>query len=1055
VSDDSDELRKELQQAVAPRYQVAEEIGRGGMALVFRGVDTADERPVAFKVLKRQHAMVLGPSRFLREIRLLSQLHHPNILPLLDSGQSGTLFYFIMPLVEGGTLQAKLEREPQLPLEEVQRIVTQVAAALDHAHDADIVHRDIKPSNLFLAGTDTLLADFGIAKDLTPADDESTTSTGLVVGTVQYMSPEQSGGTTRPDRRSDVYSLGCVAYQMLAGEPPFNGPSAQAVIARHRALPAPPVRLLRPDLPPGVDAVVGKAMAKSPADRYQRAGEFARALSDPAQLGAAPAEAMGRAGRRAWLPPLVVGLACIAAGAWYLARGRAADGGGLGGDAALDTTRYAILSFSQDTSVPSALRPALLLQDAMARWGGISPVDAFQVRDIISRRDTTGFDDADWRRMAAGLGAGRYIRGGATRVGDSVRVHAVLYDATTRAANRTLREETVRIPDDLSGADSAFEALADGLLLRNSGAGSRQPAGATTSLPARQAFDQGSAAINDWDLARADSSFSEAVRHDPAYAQAHLWLALVRSWSDPDAPADWRSAAERASAGREQLSTRDRQVSDAVLALSRGDVASACAIWDRLTADNPADFVVWYGLASCLRQDHAVIRDGASPTRWRFRSSYSRALYSYQQAYALLPSILQAFRKASFSDLVDLLLASGTNLRGGWALPPDSTMFVAAPSWAGDSLVLYPVPVQAGPGSPSIFTSTTGEAVHHQRQKVYEIARSWVAAYPRSADALQALAVSLEVLGDRSALDTIARARRLAAGPAETIRVASAEIWMRVLFGAPASIADLRAARQLADSLLHDLPASSPAEPMLLSSLAALTGRAHLAARLGRQTAARDRLDTPPSLAGIGITFLTYAAMGGPVDSLRLLEPQVSRAIARDVLPEDRAQARQMWLELPVILGFPAYQFPAVAQMAGPGPGPLRADAAFQRGDTAASWSELVRLRSEGQTGTDAVQTIDMGFAIAWLMSALGRPDSAIAFLDPRLATLSRTPPQRFLEMYQAGALVRAMVLRADLAQRMGDRVTARQWALAVVTLWSGSDDFLQPAVERMEALVR
>ena len=192
--------------------------------------------------------------------------------------------------------------------------------------------------------------------------------------------------------------------------------------------------------------------------------------------------------------------------------------------------------------------------------------------------------------MAAGLGAGRYIRGGATRVGDSIRVHAVLYDATSRSANRALREQTVRIPMDLAGADSAFEELADGLLLRNAGTGNHQPAGSTTSLPARQAFEQGSASIDDWDLAKADSSFSEAARNDPEYAQAHLWLALVRSWSDPDSPAAWRSAAERAAAGRAQLSARDRQISDAVLAFSRGDDADACRIWAQLTGGESPRF---------------------------------------------------------------------------------------------------------------------------------------------------------------------------------------------------------------------------------------------------------------------------------------------------------------------------------------------------------------------------------------------------------------------------------------------------------------------------------
>ncbi len=269
VTNDSHELHEELQRAGFPRYQVGDEIGRGGMSVVYRAWDTVDLRTVAIKVLKHQYATVLGPTRFLREIRLQTQLHHPGILPLLDSGRSDTLFYFTMPLVEGETLQARLEREPQLPLDTVRQILSQVAAALDYAHDAGVLHRDIKPSNLFVCGDRTLIADFGIAKDLTPSEQESTTSTGLVLGTALYMSPEQADGSQHADRRADVYSLGCVAYQMVAGEPPFTGPNTQAVIARHRSMPAPSARVVRPELPRGVDAVLRKALAKSPADRYQ------------------------------------------------------------------------------------------------------------------------------------------------------------------------------------------------------------------------------------------------------------------------------------------------------------------------------------------------------------------------------------------------------------------------------------------------------------------------------------------------------------------------------------------------------------------------------------------------------------------------------------------------------------------------------------------------------------------------------------------------------------------------------------------------------------------
>jgi tRNA A-37 threonylcarbamoyl transferase component Bud32/tetratricopeptide (TPR) repeat protein len=1055
------DLFRSLQTALADRYQLERELGHGGMATVYLAREIKHHRTVAIKILRPELAGILTRERFLREIRISSEFSHPHILPLLDSGtvpatdKCPALPFYTMPFVEGESLRDRLAREKQLPLDDALEIAREVAAALGYAHARGVIHRDIKPENILLSGGHAVVADFGVARAVEEAADaDAITSAGLVVGTPSYMSPEQAGGEAILDGRSDLYSLGCVLYEMLGGDPPFSGPSAQAVIARHRLDPVPSLRTLRATIPESVERAVRQALEKSPADRFATAEQFGEALH-ARHFG----ETSGAGRRGRWLRghPLLIGLflALGAGAAWYVARGAVANERARNEAAGVDTTRYAILSFGMDTDVPAGLQPALLLRDAMARWDGMSLVDPFQVRDIVSRRDTTGFVEPQWRRLALGLNSGRYVRGSASRVGDSIRVHAVLYDASILGAGAALREQTVRLPLDLAGTDSAFAALADGLLLRNTSPGGHLPAGGTRSLPARQAYEQGFSAINDWDLVRADSSFSDAVHHDPQYAQAHLWLALVRSWSDPGASAAWQSAAERAAAGRATLSARDRQISNAILGLSRDDVATACRTWEGLTREYPHDFVVWYGLATCLYQDRKVVRDPRSPTGWRFRSSFHAALNAYQRAYDLLPSILQGLRTESYAPMVHLLLASGTDYRLGHGVPPDPATFYAFPSWAGDTLVLYPVAL----GSEGIVrgqgTATTAEAVRHERERLSDIARAWVAAYPASADALQALAVSLQLLGDRSALDTIARARRLAVGPAETIRVATSEIWMRVLLGAPTELGDLRAARQLTDSILGSVPADHPLEPKLLSSIAALTGRARLAARLGRQVSTRDRLGTPPSLAGVGITFLTYAAMGGPVDSLRVLEPRVSQAITTDVMADDRMQAQAMWLQLPVILAFPAYHFPSVAQLAGPSANPLMADAAFLRGDTAAAWQALSRMRSVDPSGAPATQTIDLVYAVAWLMGELGRPDSAIAFLDPTLTSLSRTPPQLFLEVYQAGALVRAMALRAELANRTGDRATARLWATAVVVLWSDADDFLQPLVKRMKELAR
>ncbi|HET9293483.1 MAG TPA: protein kinase [Gemmatimonadales bacterium] len=1055
------DLFQALQTALADRYQLERELGRGGMATVYLARELKHARRVAIKVLRPELAGVLTRERFLREIRISSEFSHPHILPLLDSGtvppsaDFPALPFYSMPFVEGESLRDRLVREKQLPVDDAVEIARDVAAALGYAHTHGVIHRDIKPENILLTGGHAVVADFGIARAIQEAvDPDALTSAGLVIGTPAYMSPEQAGGETNLDGRSDIYSLGCVLYECLGGDPPFTGSSPQAVLARHRLDQAPSLRTIRSSVPEPIEQIVMRALQKTPADRFATAKQFEEALHTrhSGESVGVITSARPIRGRQ-----LLVGavFAIGAAALWFLAKGVMPTSGAGLETPGVDTTRYAILSFGQDTTVPGALHSAMLLQDAMARWEGMSLVDPFQVRDIVSRRDTSGFVEAEWRRLALGLGSGRYVRGSASRVGDSIRVHAVVFDALATGGNPAIREHTVRLPLDLAGADSAFAMLADGLLLRSASAAGPQPVGGTSSLPARRAYDEGSAAINDWDLTRADSSFSAAVRFDPQYAQAHLWLALVRSWSDPETAAAWQSAAERAAAGRPRLSGRDRQISDAVLASTRGDAAGACRIWEKLTGEDPHDFVVWYGLATCLRRDNAVVRDGRSPTRWRFRSSYHQALNAYQRAYVLLPSIHKAFREESFDVVVHQLLASGTDLRGGRALPPDSTTFLAYPSWAGDSLVLFPAPLQGPAGGAPRRTATTADAIHHQRQRVYEIARAWVAAFPASADALQALAVSLELLGDRSALDTLLKARRLVVDPAEVVRVAAGEIWMRVLFGSPADLPSLRVARQLADSLLDRIPDGVPTEPQLLSSLAALTGRAHLAAQLSRQVPMRKGWETPPALVGIASTFLTYAAMGGPADSLQALERRVVRAIDQDVLSSERAEVQRVWLALPTTLAFPEYRLPSIKALVGQGNPLVDADAAFLRGDSTAAWRTLVAVRAAAESSSPADFTIDQLYPETWLMAQLGQPDTAAQWLDPTLNALARTPPQLFNEAFRAGTLVRAMAFRADLAKRAGDRDTARRWAAAVVVLWSDADDFLQPLVRRMKVLAR
>ncbi|HZI77629.1 MAG TPA: protein kinase [Gemmatimonadales bacterium] len=270
--------------ALAGRYVIERELGRGGMATVYLAHDQKHGRPVALKILHPDLARGLGPERFLREIKVAAGLSHPHILPLFDSGETEGLLYYVMPYVEGESLRQRLAREPRLSVDEAVATSRAVASALDYAHQHGVVHRDIKPDNIMFHQGEAMVTDFGIAKALSWTEDETLTQTGLLVGTPWYMSPEQSAGDTRLDGRSDIYSLGCVLYEMLAGRKPFEAPSALAILSMHIADEPPPLTASRSDVPPAVEAAVLRALAKAPEDRFSTAAEFGRALADSANL---------------------------------------------------------------------------------------------------------------------------------------------------------------------------------------------------------------------------------------------------------------------------------------------------------------------------------------------------------------------------------------------------------------------------------------------------------------------------------------------------------------------------------------------------------------------------------------------------------------------------------------------------------------------------------------------------------------------------------------------------------------------------------------------------
>jgi eukaryotic-like serine/threonine-protein kinase len=427
---------------LAGRYAITREIGRGGMATVYLARDLRDDRDVAVKVLLPEVGVALGAERFRREITVASRFSHPRILPLYDSGEHEGQLYYVMPFVGGESLRAKLDREGPLAIDEAVQYAAEAADALDYAHEQGIVHRDIKPENILLEDGHALVVDFGIARAAAELGGEKLTQTGITLGTPQYMSPEQGTADPSIGRRSDIYSLGCVLYEMLAGHPPFSGTSAQAVIARHALDQVPPLTTVRPTVPASLEVVVLKALAKVPADRFQTAHEFAEALRhpDPAQIARwttthrAPSSATvgtpvkARGFDRRWgLAGLAAAFVAGAVG-WTIWRG--GHQGTAPSAAGPDARKIAVLYFDDLTPTHSLGYVADGLTGSL-----IDELSQVRSLSLISRGGVEAFKGRAIRSdsIARVLQVGTLVRGTVEPEGNQLRVTVRLVDAASGA----------------------------------------------------------------------------------------------------------------------------------------------------------------------------------------------------------------------------------------------------------------------------------------------------------------------------------------------------------------------------------------------------------------------------------------------------------------------------------------------------------------------------------------------------------------------------------------------------------------------------------------------
>jgi len=411
-----------LGQTLAGRYEIREEIGRGGMATVYSATDLQTSGIVAVKVMRDDLAQSLSGGRFTREMQITTQLRHPGIVPLLDAGEVNGIPFYTMPYIDGETLAQRLLREKQLGIETALGIMHEVLDALAHAHNAGVLHRDIKPANILLSGGRALIADFGIARVLGLGGDRLT-DTGIAVGTSEYMSPEQ-GSADAVDQRSDLYSLGCVFYEMLSGAPPFTGPSAQAVIARHARDPMPSLRTVRSTVTRRLEAIVAKCLEKVPADRFASAQELNDALRDPAVLGPETSfiDTPPRSRRWAW----AIGSAVVCAALALVVTRREMT-------PTLDPHRLVGFPLVAPATVGASQAAgedmATLIGSAIDRRAALRWVDGWRSLDAIDRDAAGGPSSKTMARIARDAGAGWYLTGRIVVRGDSADVLLELVDA--------------------------------------------------------------------------------------------------------------------------------------------------------------------------------------------------------------------------------------------------------------------------------------------------------------------------------------------------------------------------------------------------------------------------------------------------------------------------------------------------------------------------------------------------------------------------------------------------------------------------------------------------
>lgn len=1024
-------------------------VGRGASASVYAAHDTKQDRRIALKVLDNALADALGAQRFLQEIRITSRLQHPHILPIYDSGEWQGLLYYVLPFIAGESLRDKLTREKQLPIEECVQLTCDVASALAHAHSKGVIHRDVKPENILLSEGHALVADFGIARTIDVHTGERLTSSGLVVGTSQYMSPEQASGEREIDARSDIYSLGCVLYEMLAGMEPFVGPNVQAVIAQRFTHTPRPVTTYRPSVPPRLVQVLERALAVSPADRFQTMKEFESAL--PAAT-ASPQERR-KPGRR--LRDLmrttrgkvgaVASVGLVAALTAGVLTGRPNLTGMFGTEPALDSSLYVVIPMLDRNGGVSASgkQTADQIYSAMQEWKDLNVVADRNIDDVLEKSGyPTKVSEALGR--ARDVGAGKMIWGTLNPPAGRLQ----LWDVKSGMRIREVRDETIERSSPATTLvrllrDPGWPAEADAAL------------GKTKSFAAWQAYGRAHSHLKKWDVVSALAEFDRAAASDNDFASARLWSAQIRSWIEDQTSADSIALtrdARFAAAHDSLLPAGEALLARALKALTAADFASACAEYRKLIASDSTHFIAWHGLGRCEMLDETVVRGNASPSGWIFRTSWADAARNFQRALQLDS---RAHSLVTFTQMQKVLPTSPTKIRVGKD-PASGARFAAYPVLRDDTVAFFPYPL-------SSFATVTMKGRHDALDQnaltLLAYTRSWIEAEPRSPVAWEAHAAVLETVGriaasggpESSASGAVQQAIALTSVPESRVRLFTREVILRVKRGEFAS------ASRLADSVLANTPDSIGTLNLL--PLTALSGKLErMAVLLQRKqenwmpiVAAQYNL--MPDLIATVAEMFAHAALGDCSAANARLENTFNNQLESYVTADKRQQVYHILTSRTFSLLTPCTGGASSTKITNPENLLYRLQQAYAKRnmrDFRMLSDSLEKIRAGSRPGD---RPADFTYQEAWLLAATGDTAAAIKKLDLALNALPSMSSFTLAQPAAAAALGRMMTLRAEIAAAKGDQATARRWSQAVVDLWSFASKSMQPTVARMRQI--